>query len=77
MIFSNFVITCSVLGARGGGDPNCVQDHSRSLNLYRSWGADPQECLRRSLLASPKQGPCLLYIKHNIGECVAIYPLHH
>ena len=43
-----------VKGGREGGrppPPNCVQDHSKSLNPCRSW--DPLECLRRSLLAPP------------------------
>ena len=38
----------------GRPPPNCVQDHSKSLNPCRSWGAEPLECLRRSLLAPPK-----------------------
>ena len=97
MIFLNFVITCSGI-VKGGGDPNCVQDHSKSLNLCRSWGGRPPRmpsplatCLPKTMTLAMPLIACiyklaeftvlnvyiLLYIKHNIGECVAIYPLHH
>ena len=52
MIFLNFVITCSGIVK---GDHNCVQDHSKRLNLCSIWGADPLECLRRSTTCPPKQ----------------------
>ena len=39
---------------KGGDPPNCVQDHSKSLNPCRSWGVNPLECLRRSVLPPPK-----------------------
>ena len=81
----------------GRGNPNCVQDHSKSLNLCRSGGGTPRipsplaTCLPKTMTLATPLITCiyklakftviniyiLLYIKHNVGECVAIYPLHH
>ena len=49
-----------------GAPPNCVQDHSKSLNPCRSWGADPLECLRRSLLAPPPKKNNDPWLRHCI-----------